>query len=180
VVRSPCPTARGTGRVKQFKASTTGGSGMTADAQDREQISAVLDQYCRGFATMNIDDLVAIWDQDYDELVYVALEETAARRTWEDIEAYYRHVPPSDPGFRVVAMQVDTLSIGVLADVAHAFVRFRFEGEQEGQEHPVIAEGRATFVLHRDGRAWKVVHYHESALPHRASTHGVGDARPIA
>ncbi|MFI0349142.1 YybH family protein [Actinomadura sp. 9N407] len=138
---------------------------MTASGQDREQIAAVIDTYRRGFATMNVDDLIAIWDQDHDDLVYVAMEEAGPRRTWKDIEAYYRHALPADPTFHVVAMQVETLSIGLLEDVAHVLCRFRFEGEQEGQEDPVIAEGRATFVLHRHRASWKVVHYHESARP---------------
>ena len=39
---------------------------MTASEQDRQQIAAVIEQYRRGFATMDVEGLTAIWDQDYD------------------------------------------------------------------------------------------------------------------
>lgn len=38
---------------------------MAADEQDRQQIVAVIEQYRHGFATLNVEKLKAIWDQDY-------------------------------------------------------------------------------------------------------------------
>ena len=46
---------------------------MTASEQDRQQIAAVIEQYRRGFATMDVEGLKAIWDQDYDNIIYVPL-----------------------------------------------------------------------------------------------------------
>jgi hypothetical protein len=40
---------------------------MTASAQDRQQIAAILEQYQPGFATMDVAGLTALWDQDYDQ-----------------------------------------------------------------------------------------------------------------
>jgi hypothetical protein len=40
---------------------------MTANAQNRQQIAAVIDQYRRGFATMDVEGLTALWEQDYDQ-----------------------------------------------------------------------------------------------------------------
>ncbi|WP_007025517.1 YybH family protein [Saccharomonospora iraqiensis] len=137
---------------------------MPTSATDRERISAVIDRYRRGFATMGVDDLLAIWDRDYDHLVHVALEEATPRRTWKDIEAYYHRVPSSDPAFQA-AMHVDTLSIGVLGDVAHAFCHFRFEGRHGGHAPPFVVEGRSTFLMRRHDASWKVIHYRESAPP---------------
>ena len=47
---------------------------MTASEQDRQQIAAVIEQYRRGFATMDVEGLKAIWDQDYDNIIYVPQE----------------------------------------------------------------------------------------------------------
>jgi hypothetical protein len=47
---------------------------MPASEQDREQIAAVIEQYRRGFATLDVEALKAIWDQDYDQIIYVAQE----------------------------------------------------------------------------------------------------------
>jgi hypothetical protein len=40
---------------------------MTANTQHRQQIVAVIDQYRRGFTTMDVEGLTALWDQDYDQ-----------------------------------------------------------------------------------------------------------------
>lgn len=47
---------------------------MTTSEQDRQQIAAVIEQYRRGFATMDVEGLKAIWDQDYDNIISVPQE----------------------------------------------------------------------------------------------------------
>ena len=47
---------------------------MTASEWDSQQIAAIIEQYRRGFATMDVEVLKAIWDQDYDNLIYIAQE----------------------------------------------------------------------------------------------------------
>ena len=134
---------------------------MTASERDRQQIAAIIEQYRRGFATMDVEVLKAIWDQDYDNLIYVAQEAAQPVRGWTRIEQYYKGVA----GFlgRVRTMTVSDLSVDVLGDVAYAFCIFHFEGELKGESH--IANGRDTFILRRKGGAWKVIHYHESPPP---------------
>lgn len=136
----------------------------SSDLTARQQVEAVIEQYRVGFASMDIDALVGMWDQSYDDLVYIALEESQPRRTWKEIETYYRQIPPEDPNERIVGMQLHDLSVGVLGEVAHVFCRFQFTGERNGKDRYVI-EGRNTFVLHRLNGNWQVIHYHESALP---------------
>ncbi len=134
---------------------------MTAIERDRQQIAAVIEKYRRGFATMDVEVLKAIWDQDYDNLIYIAQEAAEPVRGWTGIEQYYEGVA----GFlgRVRTMTVSDLSVDVLGDVAYAFCTFHFEGELKGESH--IADGRDTFILRRKRGAWKVIHYHESPPP---------------
>jgi uncharacterized protein YbgA (DUF1722 family) len=47
---------------------------MAASEQDRQQIAAVIEQYRCGFATVDVENLKAIWDQDYDNIIYIPLE----------------------------------------------------------------------------------------------------------
>jgi hypothetical protein len=47
---------------------------MNEEAHERQHIAAVLEQYRLGFATAHHATLTAIWDQDYDTIIYVALE----------------------------------------------------------------------------------------------------------
>jgi ketosteroid isomerase-like protein len=138
---------------------------MTASERDGQQIAVIIEQYRRGFATMDVEVLKAIWDQDYDNLIYIAQEAVDPVRGWTRIEQYYERVA----GFlgRVRTMTVSDLSVDVLGDVAYAFCIFHFEGELEGERH--VADGRDTFILRRKSGAWKVIHYHESAPPGRVA-----------
>jgi ketosteroid isomerase-like protein len=134
---------------------------MAASEQDGQQIAAVIEQYRRGFATMDVERLKAIWDQDYDNIIYIAQEKAEPVRGWAGVERYYEGVARLLQ--RVRAMTVSDLSVDVLGDVAYAYCVFHFGGEMKGRSH--VADGRDTFILRRKGRAWKVIHYHESRPP---------------
>jgi len=136
--------------------------------QDRQEIAAVVEQYRRGFATMDVEALEAIWDQDYDNVIYIAQEMAQPVHGWAGIDRYYKRVA----GFleRVRSMTVSDLSVDLFGDVAGAFCTFHFEGKARGRNH--IADGRVTFILHRKSGSWKVIHYHESAPGPLAITEG--------
>ncbi|RFA26584.1 hypothetical protein CAI21_16605 [Alkalilimnicola ehrlichii] len=141
---------------------------MSSSSQDRQEIAAVIEQYRRGFATMDVEVLEAIWDQDYHNIIYLAQEMAQPVYGWRGVEQYYRRVS----GFleRVSAMTVSDLSLDLFGDVAYAYCNFHFEGEAQGQSHS--ADGRVTFILHRKRGTWKVIHYHESAPGPLAVTDG--------
>jgi ketosteroid isomerase-like protein len=132
---------------------------MSARDQHRQEIAAVVEQYRRGFTTMDVEVLQAIWDQGYDNLIYIAQEMALPVCGWAGIERYYRRVASFVE--RVRSMTVSDVSVELFGDVAYAFCLFHFEGEAKGQHH--IADGRVTFILHRTSGTWKVIHYHESA-----------------
>jgi ketosteroid isomerase-like protein len=134
---------------------------MTTSDQDRQQIAAIIEQYRRGFATMDVEVLKSIWDQDYDNLIYIAQEAAEPVLGWTRIEQYYESV--AEFLGRVRTMTVSDLAVDVLGDVAYAFCTFHFEGELKGESH--IADGRDTFILRRKSGVWKVLHYHESPPP---------------
>jgi hypothetical protein len=89
---------------------------MTASEWDRQQIATVIEQYRRGFATMEIEVLKGIWDQDYDNLIYIAQEAAEPVRGWTGIEQYYEGVAEFLGRARI--MTVSDLSVDVLGDVA--------------------------------------------------------------
>ena len=134
-------------------------------AQNRQQIAAIIEQYRRGFATLDVAVLMGIWDQDYDHIIYIAQEMAQPVQGWAGVERYYQRVA----GFleRVKTMEVSDISIDVLGEVAYAFLCFHFEGEVNGRPH--IAHGRVTLLLRRTNEAWKVIHYHESRPGDRLS-----------
>jgi ketosteroid isomerase-like protein len=125
---------------------------------DSQQIAAVIEQYRRGFATLDVTALTAIWDQEYDHIIYIAQELAQPVQGWVGVERYYQRVASFLE--RVSTMEVSDVLVDILGDIASAFLRFHFEGEINGRPH--IADGRVTFLLRRTSGAWKVIHYHES------------------
>jgi len=136
---------------------------MTATPQ--ADVASLVERYRAGFATLDPEMLVAMWDQDHDGLVYVALELAEPLHGWPAIEDYYRRVAVEHPADEVLEMRVDDLTVDLLGDVALAFARFHFVGSLPGSDEPFVADGRVTFVCHRVGGDWSVIHYHESAPP---------------
>lgn len=136
---------------------------MTTREDDETSIASIVDRYRAGFAAMDPEILITVWDPQYDGIVYVAQEVADPIHGWAQVEAYYRRLPSANPADRVIEMRVDDLSIDIFGDVALAFCTFHFVGEADGRAF--VADGRVTFLLHRQAGEWKVIHYHESAPP---------------
>ena len=131
---------------------------MIPGQQDSQQIAAIIEQYRRGFATLDVAALTGIWDHDYDQIIYIAQEMAQPVQGWAGVERYYQRVAGLLD--QVKTMEVSDVSIDVLGAVAYACLSFHFEGEVNERSH--IADGRVTFLLRRTREAWKVIHYHES------------------
>lgn len=133
---------------------------MTNIDKDEQEITALIENYCTGFVTMNADALKSIWDRDHVDLIYIAMELAEPVRGWDGIEKYYARVagqfdtPPS--------MTTDNISIDILGDVAFAYLTWQFASRFRGKTEPHIVDGRVTLVLHRTNEGWKTIHYHES------------------
>jgi ketosteroid isomerase-like protein len=130
---------------------------MRTVEQDKQNVAEVIEQYRLGFATLDVATLTAMWDQSYDNIIYIPLEAAHPVRGWAAVEQYYNRVARL---LRARVMTVSDVSVDVIGDVAYAFCTFHFEGEISGNHH--TADGRNTFILRRKNGAWKVIHYHES------------------
>ena len=131
---------------------------MLEKERNKQQIEAVIEQYRHGFATTDAEELKAIWDQEYAQIIFVAQELAQPIWSWTEVEHYYQRIARLFE--RVKTMEISDLSLNILGDAAFAFLSFHFEGQVKGQIH--IADGRASFLLHRTNETWKVIHYHES------------------
>jgi ketosteroid isomerase-like protein len=127
---------------------------------DKKEITALVETYRDGFATLNAEKLISIWDRDYGEIIYCPIEAVRAVRGWLGIEHYYRDVTKRFR--RVHSMEIPELSVHLLGDVAYAFFTFRFEAEVRDRSEPFKVEGRNTLIFRRTKGAWKGIHYHES------------------
>jgi ketosteroid isomerase-like protein len=127
---------------------------------DKKEIAAPLEIYRAGFATLNAEKLISIWDRDYEQIIYCPIELAQPVRGWPEIERYYRGVTKHFKHVR--SMEIDNLSIDILGDAAYAFFTFRFEGEVRDKSEPFKVQGRNTLIFRRTKGAWKGIHYHES------------------
>jgi ketosteroid isomerase-like protein len=115
-----------------------------------------LSSIAEGLPLWTLKALTAIWDQDYDNIIYIPQERPQPVRGWVGVEHYYNSV--AELFDRVRTMTVRDVSVDVFGDVAYAYCIFHCEGEMQGKRH--IADGRNTFLLRRSRGSWKVIHYH--------------------
>src|SRR5438034_11586260 len=131
---------------------------MVSREADKKEIVALVETYRAGFATLNAEKLISVWDRDY-EIIYCPIEAAKPVRGWPGIEKYYQGVTKHFT--RVRSMEIANLSVDILGDAAYAFFTFRFEGELRDKSEPFKAEGRNTLIFRRTKGAWKGIHYHE-------------------
>ena len=132
-----------------------------ADDTDIRGIEELVEEYRLGFATLDAERLLAIWDPDYD-VVYSPVELVQPVRGERELDRYFRDVTQGLG--RVVSMDVGDVTIDVLGDVAYAFFTFRFAAELPDGS-PFAVQGRNTLVARRVGDGWKGIHWHESLTP---------------
>ena len=54
------------------------------------------------------------------------------------------------------------MKVDVVGGVAYAYLSYLVRADVRGIDHTMVLRGRNTFVLHRSGDSWKLIHYHES------------------
>ena len=133
---------------------------MTVSEQDRQEITAIVDQYRHAFAIVDMNVFKATWDKDYENIIYIPQERAQPVRGWPDLEQYFKSVEGAFE--HVTVMSISDLSIDVLGEVAYAFFTYHFEAKVTGGDEPFAIDGRDTFIMHRKGGAWQVIHYHGS------------------
>jgi ketosteroid isomerase-like protein len=109
---------------------------------------------------LDFNRLKAIWDQHYDNIIYIPTEAAQPVLGWAAVEEYYRKVASLID--RITTMRVGDVSLDVFRDVAYAFCTFHAEVNFKAQNQPMIVDARNTFILRRKTGTWKIIHYHES------------------
>jgi ketosteroid isomerase-like protein len=128
----------------------------------RTEIGELIEQYRRGFATLDAQLLQSLWDSDYD-VIYVPIEKAEPIRGWLAIAHYYEQL--NTIFSHADMMEIGDLSVDVLGDIGIAYFTFRFVGQMIGRSEPFRVMGRNTLIVRRTGEGWKGIHYHESRVP---------------
>ena len=126
---------------------------MSEDADVKDVVRA----WHRAISSGDAAALKALWDQDYEGLIYIAEENNEPLTDWASINAYYDELLAAP-----VKWSIDGLQVGVEGDAAWVYLTFVAEGRVEALQHDFVWNGRNSFFLRKSGGDWKIVHYHES------------------
>ena len=133
-------------------------------AADEQQIREIIQQYQKGWLTLDLDQLQSIWDNNYPNIIYVAVELKEPIKGWEGVKKYY------EGGIQyfaqVNALDLPDISVDTFGNVAYAFSKYHFEATPQGENPQKIeGDGQITFLLRKTEGKWRLIQYHESA-PH--------------
>jgi hypothetical protein len=67
-------------------ADLEGQEAMRTVEQDKQDVAEVIEQYRLGFAILDVATLTTIWDQRYDNIIYIPLEAAHPVRGWAAVE----------------------------------------------------------------------------------------------
>lgn len=129
-----------------------------------DTVTAILTDYVDRWNEYDADGMVSYWDQEDDNLIYVA-EELDALRGWKALEGYFRG---SDPGTTAHLITFRDVTARLIApDVIQAFWHMNwnvFFTTERLYQKPIGGEVRATALLRNKGGDWKFFHWIESPL----------------
>ena len=132
---------------------------MVGAREEREQVEAVIQGWMSSLAENDRERLNSLWDQEYQQLIYIAEENNDALLSWGAISKYYDAFPDMVESGE---FSLGSLMVDVLGDAAYAYCTFLAKVNIKGIDHPMVFDARNTFVLRRSGGRWKIIHYHES------------------
>ena len=137
------------------------GGGGTAD---EKQIREVIEQYRKGWLTLDANLLQGLWDKGYPKIIYVAVELREPIKGWEGVKKYYED--GAQYFGQVKAFTLKELSMDTFGDTGYAFSTYHFEAVTKGDKPETIqGDGQVSFLLRKVGGKWRLIQYHESA-PH--------------
>jgi len=138
------------------------GADVMTDMTDT--ITAILTDYVDRWNEYDADGMVSYWDQEDDNLIYVA-EELDALRGWKALEGYFRGSDPETTAHLITFRDVTARLIA--PDVIQAFWHMNwnvFFTTERLYQKPIGGEVRATALLRKKGDDWKFFHWIESPL----------------
>jgi hypothetical protein len=130
----------------------------------QEEIQSVLDTYVAHWNDYDADAMIAMWDRDEPEPIYVA-EEIDPLRGWDTLEAYWRAPDPATTEHLITTRDLTAREIA--PGVVHAFWQMGWNvyfSTERMYAKPIGGEVRTTALLRKTPDGWKFFHWIESPL----------------
>ena len=132
---------------------------MTTAEQD---VRTTVREWLAAVKNLDFQAARALWDAEFDGLVYQPEEHEIPMTEWSAIERYWDDVPAlveRVPGWDEIDSEV-----AVVDDVALVFTRLRTSIKIRDVQPTFDGEVRCSIGLRRTDAGWRLVHYHESRL----------------
>lgn len=146
------------------------------DKEAERAVAGLIETYRQGFLQLNPEQIASIWDTQHEPLIYVAQEMKEPAYGWPAIQRYMAALPEHLE--KVFAKEIKDLTIDVLGNTAIAFFishsRVKLKARAELHE-PTF---RVSMIFKRTPAAWRLIHFHESALSAQAAQAMASARRP--
>ncbi len=130
----------------------------------QNEIQATLEQYVAHWNDYDVESMIALWDRDESDPIYVA-EELDPLRGWDAMEAYWRGADPETTEHLITVR--DLTACEIAPGVAHAFWQMGWNvyfSTERLYTKPIGGEVRTTALLRRKTNGWKFFHWIEAPL----------------
>lgn len=127
---------------------------------DSEDVIQVYDAWCKAFQSIDVYGMKALFDQDFDGLIYQPAEVPDPMFSWSEISAYWDSIPAIVASIR----QWRELERKVVVDRDSAYVYSRTDTHVlvKDAKRPLIGDLRVVLCMHRTARGWALIGVHES------------------
>ena len=127
---------------------------------DSEDVTQVYIEWCKAFQALDVYGMKALFDQDFDGLIYQPAEAPDPMLSWSEISAYWDSIPAivaSIPEWR-------ELDRKVVVDRESAYVYSKLDTNilVKDAKRPLIGDLRVVLCMHRTASGWAIIGVHES------------------
>jgi ketosteroid isomerase-like protein len=128
--------------------------------QDENAVRSMCQAYGDAMRAMDLAAITRLWDEGNEHLVYQPEEYAQACRTWDEVIAYWSHIPEVLDG--ILEWREIGSDVAVMGDVALVYSTVATSFKIKDIAEPFDGEARFTYGLRRTDEGWRFFHCHES------------------
>jgi ketosteroid isomerase-like protein len=129
-------------------------------SEDEEAVRSMCTAYGEAMQAMDLAAITRLWDEGNEHLVYQPEEYAQACRTWDEIVAYWSHIP--EVLDRIREWREVGSDVAVVGDVALVYSTVATSFQIKAVDEPFDGDVRFSFGLRRTDEGWRFFHCHES------------------
>ncbi len=130
------------------------------DKSAEQAVLKVYEEWNKAFMAVDGERMKALWDHDFDGLIYQAEERADPMYDWPAIAKYWETA--NQVLERVNEWTERSRKIAIAGDAALVYVKLMTRLKIVGVQNEFAGELRVSLGLHRRNGRWLLIHLHES------------------